>query len=213
MRGITPVNNNSHPSFGINWTKSTEKFLKKVAPSLVQEDGFETAKLAITKLAELGQRQDGLTARIELHRKCLLTSPGFEISVKDKTIPFFVYGPTRSSLVLPPEHLINTALELKNFSENFSGDDFLKTSHEKIEETATYLKNRTLKEKINDLRNSIGYKIDDFVDWVWDVFSPTEVIGKNNKRYILPSALNRIAESFHSRLIKSKTENRKRCGR
>lgn len=206
MRGITPVNNDSYPSFGINWTKSTGKFLRKIAPRLVEEDGFETAKHAIVNLEKLGKKYDGLTAKIEPHEAYDRISPGFEISVKDKTIPFFVYGEISSSLSLSAENQRKTASLLKEFSEYISGDEFIQTSRKEIEETATYLKTRTLKDKFNDLRNSIGYKIDDCKDWVLDIFSITEVIGVNNKSYIMPTAFYMIAESLPSRLIQTKRQ-------
>ena len=62
------LNRNSQPSFGMNLSKDTVKFLKSSAPKLIENDGYTAAKEGINRLVALTNREDGIKAKISTTR-------------------------------------------------------------------------------------------------------------------------------------------------
>lgn len=209
MRGITPVNNTTQPSFGTDWTKSTVKFLKKVAPRLVEEDGFETAKLAITNLAAVRKRNDGLTAKIHLDETCGFKDGflDFNVGVKNEKIPCFVY----SAMANPIINGDNNAKIFEKISDIICGQDFVEISNKAINKKAEHLKKQTLKDKLKEKMYELGEMIDNImVDYVGEyffaVFSTTTVCEIGKKSRNVPTVLLMIEEALP--LQYSKTEKK-----
>lgn len=128
MLAITPsFENNAQPTFGIKWTKSTVKFLKKSAPQLIEDNGFQAAKEGINNLIRLGKRSDGITAKINGEN-----IGEFFIAVKNDKIDRFLYGEMQDSIGLIRKKSNNSLGELlKTFSEYISGKNFLETTTNK----------------------------------------------------------------------------------
>lgn len=173
MLGVTPVNNNSQPSFGINWTKGTAKFLKRIAPRLVETDGgFKEARKAIRNLAKLGKRNDGITAKISndgMIGAIFDSGIDYFISVKNDKLKHFVYGDMQSSICCSSS-VPNCANVLKKFSDYISKPEFIVSSNKAIREEIASQKGLKIKDKFNIKMDDIKEKTEDFRDFWFDLF-------------------------------------------
>lgn len=213
MRGITPVNNNSQPPFGVNWTKDTVSFLKKAAPRLVEDDGFETAKQAITNLAVIGKRNDGITARMKLEGSLKDSFLDFLVSVKNEKIPYFVYGDIQSSIDCINGKEKNNAEILQKFSNTIMGQGFVESSNKVISETTDYIKKMTIKDKLKEKFQEFGEYIEEKVDdtgyFFSQVFSTQIILEKDKKPYKILSVIDMLEEALplkQSKLEKEQTK-------
>lgn len=172
MRGVNPVNNNSQQSFGMKWTKSTPGFLKKAAPRLIEDGGYETAKEAITNLNNLGKRKDGIQAKLHSHGLIgdfLDSDFDFILSVKDKRTKHF-FDEAYSTGILNHK---NPAAILKSFSETISETKFIDDSKDMLSKMVEFEKSLSFREKANLKIAFIGYALIDYKETAKDILRGT----------------------------------------
>ncbi len=152
MVSITPVQNNSKKSqqtFGMNFTRSTPKLLKRMAPQLVVDKDLPHAKTAIKKIAALTQKNYGLTVKIAQEDRVYFPEL-LNVSVKTKDSKGFVFTTKTSK---------RTFIEsLSNLAEYLSGSKFIPDIiHGKsaIENYNALPKMKKLGDKINTVKDGL----------------------------------------------------------
>lgn len=185
-------NENQRPSFGINWSKSTVKFLKKNAPALVEENGYETAKQGVLNLINLSKKNDGITAKI--------TDEGlseFFIAVKNKSLKNYIYGPMQSSIdFLDVRKTTSYAETFKSFTEYISTPEFVTTSSKAINDASIKRKNLTFARKIESGWHSVKEKCSDIADSVVDAFSLV-LVKTDKKSYVTINFIDTLTDKLH----------------
>lgn len=196
MLAITPsFENNAQPAFGIKWTKSTVRFLKRSAPQLIEDNGFQAAKEGINNLIRLGKRNDGITAKINGE-----DIGEFFIAVKNDKIDQFLYGEMQDSIGLIRENSNNSLGELlKTFSEYISGNNFLETSKDTIKRYINHRNKISNNEKIKEFfEYNVFSKLADIKENIMDALSLVVCTTKKGREYIIPNFIDELAENFSS---------------
>ena len=144
MVSITPVQNNSkksQPTFGMDFTRSTPKLLKKISPQLVEDGNLSHAKTAIKNIAALTQKNDGYIVKIAQEDR---TSESLDILVKTKDLKHFAYA---DSCVNP-----TITESLAKLVEYLSGNEFITDAIDTIQRDKEYYAKKKFKDNLATLK-------------------------------------------------------------
>lgn len=161
MLTITPVGFN--PKTQNNVTKGTVKFLKKIAPKLVEGGGYSDAEQALRNIAEFNKKSDKLKIKIDSDDNIHDTSFVFNIWAKGKGTRYFEFVDSSIQFMSKDS---STAKDLKNFSEYLNSSDFFEKIDNKLNEESAWEKTLGLKGKMSFYWDTIKDKITDIGDTV-----------------------------------------------
>ena len=217
INSIQQNQNNNTQSFGMLYSNKTIKSLKKIVPELINEEGFENTKSAITILKKLGLRKDNIMVQLIAEDGFYETIEPAVNRVRNKKFNGFIYG------IEPPFRvgIGSSKTPFLDFVKTLETKEFIKAAHSNIDEHITHLKNQTFKDKLWQKTKETREFFEDGLDWLGHKLSlidnpprldgrkrlPTLVAWDDFKEWLYCLSENRIvAKNKHVALLRKEID-------